>query len=401
MPVSSGQKRALPVAALGASLFASLLVLASSQTPRPVVPVPESHQGSPQPPLKATRSVRELAPQDEPPPELPLWSLDLPADEGLTDSARDRIQEEAHELMRRTSPGDPRRGELLDRLTLREHHPRCGRAHSAALSGALTQESVEPELVARAVERADTGCDEVVLESAGFARNIDARLVAAIRRRVGSQADATTRAAWLAYGSIAETARSARADPSPLAQEIDAALSARLNVAGSVEEQLLFVRAAGNAGCVACRPSLAKIARSATPDLRRAAIAAHRFLDDESSVDLMCAALAREGDDRTRDLAAWSLEWRGTYGTKRARCLSAAAERDPSARVRVQSTLALGILADTITDATNALERLALRAADDRVAKLARGALVARMDAGADDDSLEEAAGISGPVRSP
>lgn len=317
--------------------------------------------------------VTEPAPPGGPPevPRLPAWSAELPPDEGLLDADRDAIQHEAHFFMSQVGDGDVRRRELLGRL--RDPAGACGRAHAAALAGAFTA-GIEPSLVAETVDQAKTSCAAMVVESAGFATRVDATLAAALEARTHADDEAVRRAAWLAYGSIAETARRTGA-PDAVADDIDRTLARRLDRARG-DELLLFVRAAGNAGCAPCAPRLARLSASTDMALRRAATASLRFLVDDASVSLMCQRVLHDRDDGVRDLAAWSLEWRTTQAAVRVDCLERAARGDASQRVRTQSVLALGILANDVGGAASALTRIAAR--DDDTGALATSTLVTR-----------------------
>lgn len=287
---------------------------------------------------------------------LPAWAVALPSDD-VSDAERDAIQHEARAFARSAPPQATR--ELLAHLT--RSSARCGRAHSAALAGAFSAD-IDPTEITVAVESSSVACTEVVIETAGFVPNPDRNLAAALLERTRFQAnDDVRRVAWLAYGSIAETARE-RGDGG-LAGSIDAILASRL-ASASGEERVLMVRAAGNAGCVACAPVLAEDATSHDDVLRRTAIAAHRFLGTKDSVDRMCGALEADSDGTARDLAAWALEWRSNDGADRAQCLERAATRDRSKAVRLQAVRALGILADDAPEAHDALARLADRRGD-------------------------------------
>jgi hypothetical protein len=317
-------------------------------------------------PAPAVSSAEDKAPL---PTELPSWTASFPSDDGLSNEARDGIQQEARTLAKTLPAGSPLRAELFARLG---KSPRCGRAHSAAVAGAFSLAT--PAEIVSALGSMKTDCNEVLIESAGFAPEVDASLVNAVQAYTKNGDPAQSRAAWLAYGSLGETAR--RAGSAPIADGVEATLASALAPAKG-ESRVLMVKAAGNAGCRACAGELAKDVRSPDLALRRAAVAAHRFLDDTSSVEAMCTALAKDGDDAVRDMAAWALEWRGNDAARRADCLDDAARRDTSKRVRMQATLALGVLADDHREATKALLGLADSPELD-VAPLATQALAVR-----------------------
>jgi hypothetical protein len=169
--------------------------------------------------------------------------------------------------------------------------------------------------------------------------------------------DTIRRAAWLSYGSLGETAE--RTGDVALARRISARVERELRSAKG-ERRLVLVKTAGNAACSGCMPEVARDLVSSDVAHRISAVAAHRFVDDRASVDVMCSALAKDAQDAVRDMAAWSLEWRGGAVGQRAKCLESAARLDPSRRVRLQAVLALGVLSDRHTQAHRALEHLAL-----------------------------------------
>ena len=284
---------------------------------------------------------------------MPAWASSLPSDAEITNERRDAIQHEARAFAERATT--EQRRDLVTRLVT---DPTCGRAHAAALAGAFTA-GIEPAIVSDALSSMTTQCNAVVVESAGFVPNPDASIAVALSKL--TREDPTHEAAWLSFGAIAETARTS--GDVALAASIDAAIAPAL-AASEGEEHLLLVRAAGNAGCVECAPGLARDATSSDPTLRRAAVAAHRFLSSEAAVTQMCAALDGDGDASARDLAAWALEWRTTHPAQRTECLERAAVRDGSKGVRLQAVRALGILSDDVPSAEEALVRLSARRGD-------------------------------------
>lgn len=283
---------------------------------------------------------------------LPEWASGLPSDEGLTDAARDRIHHEALVLARTLPEGSSLRAELFRVVT---DEPRCGRAHAAVASAVLAESSAAE--VRHALESMRTSCDEVVVEAAGFAREVDMDLVMALERLAhASGTSAVRRSAWLAYGSSGLTAR--RAGQSAVAARVEEAVLASLRGSRG-EARDLAVRAAGNAGCARCVPELSRDLASRDEAVRRAAVAAFRFVEGPAPVASMCAAVAKDGDDGARDLAAWALAWGTSAPAERVVCLERAARHDASHRVRVQATSSLAGLSDDVVAAKDALESLA------------------------------------------
>jgi hypothetical protein len=287
---------------------------------------------------------------------LPAWAADLPGDDTITDAARDEIQHEARGFAERAN--EAQRRELFMHLS---QGAKCGRAHAAALVGALSV-GVEPALVTQTLASMTTSCNEVIVESVGFVPNPDPAIATALLASAqNTHEDAVRRSAWLSYGAIGETAR--RMGKQELARSIDGTLADALDTSTGAD-RVLFVRAAGNAGCIACKERLDGFAQSKDDELRRAAIVAHRFIESKESVALMCQALESDRDGVARDMAAWSLEWRTNDGALRAGCLERAALKDRSKGVRLQAVRALGILSDDVPAAYEALGRLAIRPGD-------------------------------------
>jgi hypothetical protein len=284
---------------------------------------------------------------------MPAWVAALPSDAEITNERRDAIQHEAR-MFASVATKEQRR-DLVTRLT---QGATCGRAHAAALAGTFVA-GVEPAIVSNALGSMSTSCNEVIVEAAGFVPNPDASIAIALSKL--TRDDHVREAAWLSFGSIAETARTS--GDAALADSIDAAIAPAL-AASTGEEHLLLVRAAGNAGCTECAPILARDAASSDPSLRRAAVAAHRFLPSASAVKQMCASLGSDDDASARDLAAWALEWRTTHAAERTECLERAAHGDASKGVRLQAVRALGILSDDLDPARDALERLSVLRGD-------------------------------------
>lgn len=255
---------------------------------------------------------------------------------------------------------------------------RCGRAADALAAGLFGAAGAAPSEVAAAVRAARPACRAPIAEAAGFASDVDASLVAALRQvrdeaARGRDPDGVVeyRVAWLALGSLEETA--ARRGRAEVRAELDREIAGALAEASGPRE-LLLLRAAGNGGCVGCLPKVrARLdARDAT--VRRAAAAALRFVDDADAVRRMCARLAADADVAVRDTAAWALHAREGSAAERAACLELAARRDGEAVVRQQATQSLGLLAYHDERARDGIVRL-VDAPHPEVASLALGVL--------------------------
>jgi len=355
--------------------FAALLgaAVACAVASAPGSPFGATSPAAPAPEAPVANAPAAAVEEAAAPAALPGWTNPFPSDTAIDDGARDAIAHEARGLGASLPAGTTLRAQLFSSLV---RAPRCGRAHSAAVAGVFAEAS--PSEIVEALEQLHSACDEVVVEAAGFANAANTRLadhVLGLAER--SADDAVRRAAWLSYGSLGETA--ARAGDATLARHISSRVARELHGAAAGRRTLL-VKAAGNAACAPCLPELALDLRSDDTARRASAVAAHRFVDHGPSVATMCGALAKDTDDAVRDMAAWSLEWRGGEPTARATCLEEAARVDPSRRVRMQSVLALAVLSDASGDARRALARLAddpaldMRPFAERALEVRRGA---------------------------
>ncbi len=127
-----------------------------------------------EPSPQAAAPIEEVAPPAPPlPTELPAWASALPADEGLADATRDGIQHESRAFVKSLPTDSPLRAALFAKLA---NAPRCGRAHAAAVAGAFSEAT--PREIEGTLAAMKTGCDEVIVESAGFSSVADASLAA-------------------------------------------------------------------------------------------------------------------------------------------------------------------------------------------------------------------------------
>ncbi|MBL9108612.1 MAG: HEAT repeat domain-containing protein, partial [Myxococcales bacterium] len=124
---------------------------------------------------------------------------------------------------------------------------------------------------------------------------------------------------------------------------VEAKLEARLAAARG-PELVPFLEAAGNAGCAACVPAIARAATHPSAEVRRVAAAARRFDGTEGAVSSMCGALRGDEAEPVREHAAWALGHLMTHLHLRRACLVNAAQGDESESVRAAARNALGTL---------------------------------------------------------
>lgn len=296
-------------------------------------------------------------------------------DDVLTDSEHDAILYATREAVR---PGNSEADACRPRLfNLLADAKECGRAHSAVAAGLFGVGGVDPRDVTRAVSRAAPGCSARVVEAAGFAAAVDDELVETVAKIARTNDGGTRRSAWLTYGSLGEIARAT--GRGGIYGKVDRVLAAEIaNRVGS--DRLLFVKAGGNAGCTSCIPAFVSALKDADPDVRRAGAAGFRFIDTRSAVNTMCDRLEKDTDLTVREIAGWSLQWRGQNDELRATCLVRAAATDGARAVRQQATQSLAILAYESDPARAALVHLTGEEAQPEVRRLAMSHLMSEGD---------------------
>lgn len=252
--------------------------------------------------------------------------------------------------------------------------PVCGRATDALATELFAIPGRAPAEIVRALARATAACRAPLVSAAGFAHDVDAALAAEVTRIARGSAGETRGRAWLALGSLEDVARANGRDE--LATRIDRTLAAALATSTRAERSL-FVAAAGNAACRACKHLVRTLAHDADPAVRGASAAAERFLADEAAVRHACDRALGDDDASVRDLAAWGLQFRTEHGDRRVDCLLTVAATDPSSMVRKQATVSLGVLASRLPRARSALVHLTDPEYPEEVRGLALGHLVA------------------------
>lgn len=301
---------------------------------------------------------------------LPAWLDAAPPDEALDDAKREEIQQESRRLARTLPAGSAIREAFFAKLTVLAP---CGRAERSARAGAYSADAVTPVELVRVLRDTSAPCRASTLEAIGFAAHADEALAAnVLGAATGSGADDVRRAAWLAFGSLGETAK--REQNAVLGASIDRTVAEKLAAARGDDETFALL-VAGNAGCAPCEATMKARAKDKSLEKRRIAVAALRFVDSPTSVDVMCASLVKDDDTATRDAAAWALGFRASRGDTRTACLTKAAQDDVSPRVRDQAIRSLATLADDVPSASTALS---IVATDGPSAELARAELRVR-----------------------
>lgn len=158
--------------------------------------------------------------------------------------------------------------------------------------------------------------------------------------------DAQSReAGWLAFGSVGRSAV-LRGD-SDVVAFVDTNLGARL-ATGRTGDLGPLLEAAGNAGCSACAPFVARAAVAPSAEVRRVAVGAMRFDPASGAVSAMCGALGADSEESVREHAAWALGHLDTHTGARRACLERAARGDESPPVRAAAIHALEALGSSM-----------------------------------------------------
>jgi hypothetical protein len=248
--------------------------------------------------------------------------------------------------------------------------PRCGSAADLVSSAAAEVNALDPHVIATFGGGA-SACQRAVISGMAQLRRPDANAADAVMTWALHQRDPLHRAGGLVVlGSIAHTLDSlgeqqatARANKVIL-QELQ-----HLTRSEAVWSQRL--EAAGNAGCELCLPAIIHALSAASPELRRSAIGALRFVADVRAPTALCDALLDDPEANVRDQAAWALEWGHAAARERVACLTTSAARDPIARVRQTSALSLTQLATSDSIAESAILHLSSDEYDANVRRIA------------------------------
>lgn len=216
----------------------------------------------------------------------------------------------------------------------------CGRGATAVAIGLFGSERFPASSTADVVRRAQPSCEAAVLRGVHEARDVDASVVSAVRGRILEHGSPDERApAWLALGSVAGSARaSGRA---ALADAIDHTIDARLAAGAHGPMRVVFLSAAGNAGCARCANHLRASAHDPDATIRRAAAGAWRLVASAEAATTMCHAATTDDDATVRGEAAWALGFVHDRADDRVRCLLAVARTDASEGTRHAAVTAL------------------------------------------------------------
>lgn len=277
---------------------------------------------------------------------LPSAAIDEGAANALATAARGAVVSEAN-----PEPPCARRAfELVARSTS------CGNALTAIAAGLFAGDLFDADWSASLVEGATPKCLESYLPPLQHTTNVSMKLVRAVEKIAKDGASEELRAAgWLVLGSL-ELVAKRRREPE-IASYVEGILKAKLASAAKEERQALL-EAAGNGACEACTPEVALAAKDTDWRIRRASASAGRFLPSRGAVMGMCDRLRDEAAP-VRELAAWSMQWRGEHDELRVDCLAGAATGDATLDVRRTAARALTVLAPSSKRAHGVVERLA------------------------------------------
>ncbi len=219
----------------------------------------------------------------------------------------------------------------------------CNDALDALAGAVFSLDGVGGDDVAR-VLRANTRCQRRLFDAVAETRDANAGVIDALLHATrGAAADPIPHMkGWLAVGRLERTAR--ELGRHEVATRIDGELASRLAAAREGQERTVFLEAAGNAGCVACGPSIERALVDPRWGIRRAATVALRFRAGKGSVARMCQRALADDAVEVRDQAAWALRWRGDEAAARVECLVTAGAHDPEESVRRTAVASLEAL---------------------------------------------------------
>jgi hypothetical protein len=248
--------------------------------------------------------------------------------------------------------------------------PRCGSAADLISSAAAEANALDPQLVETFRGRASS-CQRAIVGGLAQLRRPQPSAADTLLAWTLRQRDPLGRAGgFVVLGSVANTLRN------------EGELGAFSRAEDAIRRELQYrtkslavwsqrLEAAGNTGCDACLPMIARALSADSAGVRRAAAGALRFVTDLRAPNTMCDALLNDRDASVRDQAAWALKWSHVGSRERVACLTASAARDPTARVRQTAALSLAQLATSDSLAEAALLHLSSEEYDGNVRRIA------------------------------
>jgi hypothetical protein len=202
----------------------------------------------------------------------------------------------------------------------------CGLVFDAVAIRILNGTRVPPDMAAETLLHPSV-CQWKLVWALREAERANPTIVATVSSLTESADVDVKGAAWLALGTLERIARGA--SQNDIVNCIDDMLAKGLE-ARPPSEHIAALEAAGNAGCVKCRPALQRDVDAPDPQTRESAVAAFRFLTDKSDVETMCGILRRDRVKEVRDSAAFALRHADTFLEDRMRCLFDGATQDES-----------------------------------------------------------------------
>jgi hypothetical protein len=260
---------------------------------------------------------------------------------------------------------------------------RCGLVYDAVAIRVINGKGVPVGLAAAQLGQ-PAACRWKLLASLREATRAEPTIVASLLRRTAEPDTDIRNAAWMTLGTLEFIARGA--GQGEVVECLESALSGEL---GRSNAELLpvLLGAAGNAGCVSCRPTFERLLSSEDARLRRTAVAAFRFLDTPADVETMCRIARSDRDDSVRGSATYALRHAKAGMPRRLECLYAIATEDAAERVALDAVGSLSELADASELVVGTLVEVARETPHPKV----RNEAVAALRAHASDDAIKDA----------
>ncbi len=237
--------------------------------------------------------------------------------------------------------------------------PTCGSVAGFILSTVALEDAASSQQAFENALTSKVPCGTTVVAALGEIPDPAPTLVDAAEAWAMAQTEPMRRSGGLVVlGSLAHHAR--ESGHPALAERVDTVLARELGLRLSSDKgRVQRLEAAGNAGCEPCLPLLRVALRDASPQIRRTAVGALRFIGGETAPRAMCRLLDEDPVVDVRDQAAWALGWGSDDARTRVECLVRAAARDPSARVRISAVRSAAAMAKESPLAREGLLQLA------------------------------------------
>ncbi len=241
----------------------------------------------------------------------------------------------------------------------------CDLIFDAVAIRILNGKSVSPAMAAGALLRPST-CQWKLVSALREAERADPTIIAAVASLTTSADEDVRGSSWLILGTLERIAREKQQNE--LVSCVDDLLATKI-ANRTDHERFIYVRAAGNAGCEKCRPSLVEDVNSTDADVRRESITSFRFLSTKADVDVLCKTLATDKQKEVRESAAFALRQRDTFLEQRLGCLFEAAVRDEAASVANNAVLSINEFAANSKVALGTLVQVAKHSHHESIRK--------------------------------